>query len=122
MKRSRRAGNPDDSPRYLRPATDVPAGEKYSGKRDGDLQGAAPKAWGNLLLHAVSGDCDEPWERVYRLDEGRRGPGNRRDSVPDILLRPHEFVKIYGQEAAERLGLEKIPSDSIHLTPALFKK
>ena len=32
------------------------------------------------------------------------------------------FVKIYGQEAAERLGLEKIPSDSIHLTPALFKK
>ena len=31
-------------------------------------------------------------------------------------------VKIYGQEAAERLGLEKIPSDSIHLTPALFKK
>ena len=32
------------------------------------------------------------------------------------------FVKIYGQEAAERLGLKKIPSDSIHLTPALFKK
>ena len=32
------------------------------------------------------------------------------------------FVKIYGQEAAERLGLEKIPSDSIHLTPALLKK
>ena len=32
------------------------------------------------------------------------------------------FVKIYGQGAAERLGLEKIPSDSIHLTPALFKK
>ena len=81
MKRSRRAGNPDDSPRYLRPATDVPAGEKYSGKRDGDLQGAAPKAWGNLLLHAVSGDCDEPWERVYRLDEGRRGPGNRKFSM-----------------------------------------
>ena len=32
------------------------------------------------------------------------------------------FVKIYGQEAAERLGLEKIPPDSIHLTPALLKK
>ena len=32
------------------------------------------------------------------------------------------FVKIYGQEAAKLLGLEKIPSDSIHLTPALFKK
>ena len=32
------------------------------------------------------------------------------------------FVKIYGQEAAERLGLKKIPSDSIHLTPALLKK
>ena len=32
------------------------------------------------------------------------------------------FVKIYGQEAAELLGLRKIPSDSIHLTPALLKK
>ena len=32
------------------------------------------------------------------------------------------FVKIYGQKAAERLGLEKISSDSIHLTPALLKK
>ena len=32
------------------------------------------------------------------------------------------FVKIYGQEAAELLGLRKIPSDSVHLTPALFKK
>ena len=32
------------------------------------------------------------------------------------------FIKIYGQEAAELLGLERIPPDSIHLTPALFKK
>lgn len=32
------------------------------------------------------------------------------------------FVKIYGQEAAELLGLRKIPSDSIHLTPALFQR
>ena len=32
------------------------------------------------------------------------------------------FVKIYGQEAAELLGLRKIPSDSIPLTPALLKK
>ena len=29
---------------------------------------------------------------------------------------------IHGLAAADRLGLEKIPSDSIHLTPALFKK
>ena len=32
------------------------------------------------------------------------------------------FIKIYGQETANLLGLEKIPSDSITLTPALFKK
>lgn len=32
------------------------------------------------------------------------------------------FIKIYGQESANLLGLEKIPSDSITLTPALFKK
>lgn len=32
------------------------------------------------------------------------------------------FIKIYGQETATLLGLEKIPSDSITLTPALFKK
>ena len=32
------------------------------------------------------------------------------------------FIKIYGQETAILLGLEKIPSDSITLTPALFKK
>lgn len=32
------------------------------------------------------------------------------------------FVKIYGQETANLLGLEKIPSNSITLTPALFKK
>ena len=32
------------------------------------------------------------------------------------------FVKIYVHEAAEWLDLEKILSDSIHLTPVLFKK
>ena len=32
------------------------------------------------------------------------------------------FIKIYGQETANLLGLEKIPSDSITLTPALFKR
>ena len=32
------------------------------------------------------------------------------------------FIKIYGQDAAERLGLQKIPSDSIQLTPAFFQK
>lgn len=31
------------------------------------------------------------------------------------------FIKIYGQETANVLGLEKIPSDSINLTPALLK-
>lgn len=31
------------------------------------------------------------------------------------------FTKIYGQETATVLGLEKIPSDSINLTPALLK-
>ena len=31
------------------------------------------------------------------------------------------FVKIYGQETATLLGLEKVPSDSINLTPALVK-
>lgn len=31
------------------------------------------------------------------------------------------FKKIYGEETATLLGLEKIPSDSINLTPALFK-
>ncbi|MDO4157355.1 MAG: IS30 family transposase [Oscillospiraceae bacterium] len=31
------------------------------------------------------------------------------------------FVKIYGQETATLLGLEKIPSDSIQLTPALLR-
>lgn len=31
------------------------------------------------------------------------------------------FVKIYGQVTATVLGLEKIPSDSINLTPALLK-
>ena len=31
------------------------------------------------------------------------------------------FAKIYGQETATVLGFEKIPSDSIHLTPALLK-
>ena len=31
------------------------------------------------------------------------------------------FIKIYGQETATLLGLEKIPSDSINLTPALLK-
>lgn len=30
------------------------------------------------------------------------------------------FVKIYGQEAAERLGLEKIPPDSILLDLYIF--
>ena len=32
------------------------------------------------------------------------------------------FIQIYGQETATLLGLEKIPSDSINLTPALLKK
>lgn len=32
------------------------------------------------------------------------------------------FIKIYGQETANLLGLEKIPPDSITLTPALLKK
>ena len=32
------------------------------------------------------------------------------------------FIQIYGQETATLLGLEKIPSDSIILTPALLKK
>lgn len=32
------------------------------------------------------------------------------------------FIKIYGQETANLLGLEKIPSDSITFTPALLKK
>ena len=32
------------------------------------------------------------------------------------------FIKIYGKETATLLGLEKIPSDSIHLTPALLKR
>ncbi len=31
------------------------------------------------------------------------------------------FIKIYGQETAAVLGLKKIPSDSINLTPALLK-
>lgn len=31
------------------------------------------------------------------------------------------FEKIYGQETATALGLEKVPSDSINLTPALVK-
>ena len=31
------------------------------------------------------------------------------------------FIKIYGEESATLLGLEKIPSDSIQLTPALLK-
>lgn len=31
------------------------------------------------------------------------------------------FVKIYGQEIATLLGLNKVPSDSINLTPALLK-
>lgn len=31
------------------------------------------------------------------------------------------FVKIYGQETATLLGLERVPSDSINLTPALIK-
>ena len=31
------------------------------------------------------------------------------------------FIKIYGQETATLLGLERIPSDSINLTPALLK-
>lgn len=31
------------------------------------------------------------------------------------------FVKIYGQETATLLGLNKVPSDSINLTPALLK-
>ena len=31
------------------------------------------------------------------------------------------FIKIYGQETAALLGLERIPSDSINLTPALLK-
>ena len=31
------------------------------------------------------------------------------------------FVKIYGQETATLLGLERIPPDSINLTPALLK-
>ena len=129
------------------------------------------------LFYAVSGDRDGPGERVYRPDENRSGPGNRkiqcrvfycdpmnsnqksncernheliryvipknqakecytkeeiRDMMNHINSYPRKkwngqapidlFVKIYGQEAAERLGLEKIPSDSIHLTPALFKK
>ena len=32
------------------------------------------------------------------------------------------FIQIYGQETATLLDLEKIPSDSINLTPALLKK
>lgn len=32
------------------------------------------------------------------------------------------FIQIYGQEIATLLGLEKIPSNSINLTPALLKK
>ena len=32
------------------------------------------------------------------------------------------FIQIYGQETATLLNLEKIPSDSINLTPALLKK
>lgn len=32
------------------------------------------------------------------------------------------FIQIYGQEVATLLDLEKIPSDSINLTPALLKK
>ena len=32
------------------------------------------------------------------------------------------FIQIYGQEIATLLDLEKIPSDSINLTPALLKK
>lgn len=31
------------------------------------------------------------------------------------------FIQIYGKETATLLGLEKIPSDSINLTPALLK-
>lgn len=31
------------------------------------------------------------------------------------------FKKIYGREVSTLLGLEKIPSDSIHLTPDLIK-
>lgn len=32
------------------------------------------------------------------------------------------FIKICGQETANLLDLEKIPPDSITLTPAMFKK
>ena len=32
------------------------------------------------------------------------------------------FIQIYGQETVTLLGLEKIPSHSINLTPALLKK
>ncbi len=31
------------------------------------------------------------------------------------------FIKIYSQETATLLGLKKVPSDSINLTPALLK-
>ena len=45
-------------------------------------------------------------------------PRKKRNGQAPIDL----FIKIYGQETANLLGLEKIPSDSITLTPALFKK
>lgn len=33
-----------------------------------------------------------------------------------------QVIKIYGQKISNLLGFEKIPSDSITLTPAFFKK
>ena len=56
----------------------------------------------------------------------RRNPGNNE---PHQFLSKEKwkgqapmdlFVKIYGQEAAERLGLEKIPPDSILLDLYIF--
>ena len=81
-------------------------------------------------------NCERNHELIrYVIPKGKAKPAYSKEDIRKMMNHINSyprkkwngqapidlFIKIYGQEVATLLGLEKIPPDSINLTPDLFK-